>query len=590
MIVLTPILIVPVVAGLLCLLLRSRRAMALTNIIAFALTLGLGVRLVVGQASRLPTGRLALGPPTAGGTPATTGETPAPLPAASLQSNVVTECGEFFRADALSAWMVLLISVVSLASALYAGPYFQRDLAAQAVTPGRVREFYVLTPVFSAGMFLVVLANNLGVMWFALEATALSSVLLVALYNRSTSLEAAWKYVMLGSLGLALALFGTVFTYAASAQRSTEPPGFNWSQLMAMAGQLDPRMIKLAFVFVLVGYGTKAGLAPMHTWLPDAHSEAPSPTSAMLSGVSLKVALYALLRFHILTTASLGSTFSQTLLLVFGLGSMCLAAPFILVQTNLKRLLAYSSLEHVGLICAGIGLNSPITIFGALLHMGYHALTKPVLFFAAGNVHQTYHTLQMRRIGPGIGRVLPLTALCLGLAGAAIMGLPPLGLFFSEITVLGGGFAAGHTTASVLLLAALLASFCGILYQFTRILPGLPKPGRSYRFSAFPSPQPSPLERGATTSTAAETLAVGEHSQTTEALSLSPGERARVRGNETPGSADASNTAPAANSSPLERIFPMALLLITLMVFSFWLPGPLLQLLQQAARIIGGAP
>jgi hydrogenase-4 component F len=372
-----------------------------------------------------------------------------------------------------------------------------------------VKEFYVLTPLFSAGMFLVVLANNLGVMWFALEATALSSVLLVAMYNRSTSLEAAWKYVILGSLGLALALFGTVLTYAAAIdQRSAaELPSFNWSYLMSMAGQLDARMIKLAFVFVLVGYGTKAGLAPMHTWLPDAHSEAPSPTSAMLSGVSLKVALYALLRFHILTTASLGTHFSQTLLLVFGLGSMCLAAPFILVQTNLKRLLAYSSLEHVG-----------------LLHMGYHALTKPVLFFAAGNIHQTCHTLQLRLIGPGMARVLPLTAICLGLAGAAAVGLPPFGLFFSELTVLSGGFASGQTAASVLLLVALLGSFCGILYQFTRILPGTPKVAR-----------------------------------TTDA-------------------------------APLDGVPAMGLMLGALLVFSLWLPAPLLEVMRQAARIIGGAP
>jgi hydrogenase-4 component F len=447
--------------------------------------------------------------------------------------HVVTEWGEFFRADALSAWMVLLISVVSLGSSLYAGRYFQRDLAARAVTPGRVKEFYVLTPLFSAGMFLVVLANNLGVMWFALEATALSSVLLVAMYNRNTSLEAAWKYVMLGSLGLALALFGTVFTYAAAVAGSPDAlPSFNWSHLMAMAGQLDPRMIKLAFVFVLVGYGTKAGLAPMHTWLPDAHSEAPSPTSAMLSGVSLKVALYALLRFHMLTTACLGSPFSRTLLLVFGLASMCLAAPFILVQTNLKRLLAYSSLEHVGLICAGIGLNSPLTIFGALLHMGYHALTKPVLFFAAGNIHQRCHTLQLRLIGPGMAKVLPLTALCLGLAGAAATGLPPFGLFFSEITVLSGGFAAGHTAVSALLLAALLASFCGILSQITRILLGAPK-------------------------------AMGD------------GSRGR---------------SPSRDAAPLEGAPAMGLMLGALLVFSVWLPAPLLEVMRQAARIIGGAP
>src|SRR5207247_4162579 len=227
-------------------------------------------------------------------------------------------------------------------------------------------------------------------------------------------------------------------------------PSFSWSRLLAMAPQLDHHLMMLAFIFVLVGFGTKAGLAPMHTWLPDAHSEAPSPTSAMLSGVSLKVALYALLRFHILATQCLDSAFSRNLLLGFGLFSMFLAAPFILVQTNLKRLLAYSSLEHVGLICAGIGMNTPATIFGALLHMGYHALTKPVLFFAAGNIHQTFHSLELRVIGPGMVKALPVTVLLMGLAAVAAMGLPPFGLFFSEFTVISGGFAANQTFISVL--------------------------------------------------------------------------------------------------------------------------------------------
>ena len=255
MTLLTSILLVPAAAGLLCLLAQSRRLMEWLNAAGFGVTVALGVLLL---------GRVQAPP------------------------HVVTEWEQFFRADALSAWMVLLISVVSLGSSLYAGRYFRRDLAAGAITTGRVKEFFVLTPLFTTGMFLVVLANNLGVMWFALEATALSSVLLVALYNRSNSLEAAWKYVILGSLGLALALFGTVFTYAAAVDRhSSVLPSFNWSHLTQVSGQLNPHMIKLAFVFVLVGYGTKAGLAPMHTWLPDAHSEAPSPTSAMLSGVSL---------------------------------------------------------------------------------------------------------------------------------------------------------------------------------------------------------------------------------------------------------------------------------------------------------------
>jgi hydrogenase-4 component F len=442
---------------------------------------------------------------------------------------VVAEWDEFLYADALSAWMVLLISAVSLGASLYAGRYFERDLASGVVTPGRVREFFVLTPLFSAGMFLVVLVNNLGVMWAAVEATALSSVLLVALYNRKTSLEAAWKYIMLGSLGLALALLGTVFVYAAACKNNSGPlPSFNWSHLVTVAGQFDPRMIKLAFLLALIGYGTKAGLAPMHTWLPDAHSEAPSPTSAMLSGVSLKVAIYALLRFHILTMACLRSSpspdFSRHLLLGFGLASMFLAPPFILVQRNLKRMLAYSSLEHVGLIVTGIALNTPVAIFGALLHMGYHALTKPVLFFAAGNIHQTIHSLEFRVIGPGLMKRLPLTALLMALAVMAALGLPPFGLFLSEFTIISGGMAAGKIMVSALILVALVASFCGLLRQFTRILPGTPK---------------RELEK-------------------------------------------------ATGNVQFDGVTAMALMLITLLVFSVWLPPSLQDILRQAADIIGG--
>ena len=487
------ILFVPFVAGLACLWAPSRRVMAALNVLAFGATLALGIAL---------------------------------LPQV-LDRRVVSEWNEFLCADALSTWMVLLISTVSLSTSLYAGRYFQRDLEHQAVTPARVREFFALTPLFVTGMFLVVLANNLGVMWFAVEATALSSVLLVALYNRKTSLEAAWKYIILGSLGLALALFGTVFLYAAAVgpHASEQLPSFNWSHLITLAPQFDHGLIKLSFVFALIGYGTKAGLAPMHTWLPDAHSEAPSPTSAMLSGISLKLALYALLRFHILTAACLGSGFSHHLLLGFGLFSMFLAAPFILVQRNLKRMLAYSSLEHVGLICTGIALNTPLTIFGAMLHMGYHALTKPALFFGAGNIHQTFHSLDFRVIGPGVVKVLPVTVCFMALAALAAIGLPPFGLFLSEMTVISGGLAAHQTAVSALILVALLASFCGILRQLTRILLGARKPGdpvrKVYRLDGAPA---------------------------------------------------------------------LALLLGGLLVFSVWLPTPLLELLHQAAGIIGGAP
>jgi len=487
---LAPLIFVPAAAGLACLLVRSRRVMAALGGLAGLATLALGIALL----------------------------------RQVLERGVVMEWNEFLCADALSAWMVLLISAVSLGASLYAGRYFQRDLEAQSVTPGRVREYFVLTPLFVAGMFLVVLANNLGVMWFAVEATALSSVLLVALYNRQTSLEAAWKYIILGSLGLALALLGTVFVYAAAVgpQASEKLPSFNWSHLMTVAPQFDHRLIKLAFVLALIGYGTKAGLAPMHTWLPDAHSEAPSPTSAMLSGVSLKIALYALLRFHILTTACLGAGFSRHLLLGFGLFSMFLAPPFILVQRNLKRMLAYSSLEHVGLICTGIAMNTPLTIFGALLHMGYHALTKPVLFFAAGNIHQTFHSLEFRLIGPGVAKVLPVTVLFMSLAAVAAVGLPPFGLFLSEMTVISGGLAARQTTVSILVLVALLASFCGMLQQLTRILPG-----------------------------------ARQHD-------------------------------PVSDARRTDGVPAMVLLLGALLLFSVWLPAPLLEIMRQAAAIIGG--
>ncbi len=490
---LTSLILIQLVVALLCLVARPRIWLEALNLAGFALGLGLGVKLF----------RLV------------------------VQDGAVTEWNEFLRADALSAWMVLLISAVSLLSSLYAVGYFRRDLAAGAVTIQRVREFYVLTPLFATGMLLVVLANNLGVMWAAVEITALSSVLLVALYNHSTSLEAAWKYIMLGSVGLVLALFGTIFLYAAAINPAagTVLPSFNWSRLLAMAPQMDGKLVKLSFIFVLVGYGTKAGLAPMHTWLPDAHSEAPSPTSAMLSGVSLKIAVYALLRFHILTATCVGPNFSRHLLLGFGLGSMVLAGPFVLTQKNLKRMLAYSSLEHVGLICAAIGVNAPLTVFGALLHMGYHALTKPVMFFAAGNIHQHYHTLDFRRLGGGLARAMPATALALGLAAVAVNGLPPFGLFVSELTIVTGGFTSGHAWVSVVMLVSLLLVFCGVLSKLAGLILGQPR-------------------------------------------------------------ADAPPRTPVAAS----RVVVLSLPLVALLLFSLWVPESLRQLLELAANLIRGTP
>ncbi len=451
---LTALLLIPLLAGLLCWLVKPRWVLEMLNVATFSAALALGIAL----AARV----LAGGP--------------------------VTEWRAFLRADALSAFMVLLIGLVSLASSLYAIGYLRRDLAAKRLTENRVREFYVLTPLFVFAMLLVVLANNLGIMWVALEGTALASVFLVALYNQKSSLEAAWKYIMLGSVGLVLALLGTILTYASAAGLGTETlAGLNWSYLMTVADKLNPNLLKLAFVFILVGYGTKAGIAPMHTWLPDAHSEAPAPTSAMLSGVFLKVAFYGLLRFHILTTHSLGTTYSQHLLLGFGLFSMCVAAPFILVQTNLKRLFAYSSVEHIGIICVGIGLNAPLAVFGALLHMGYHALAKPTLFMASGNIHQKYHTLEMPEIGAGLLRVMPATAMLLAIAVVAATGMPPFGIFLSEFNIVAGGISAGHVIVCAVFLTAVITVFCGFLNHISKLLLGNPSPATSTEITSFQS-------------------------------------------------------------------------------------------------------
>jgi hydrogenase-4 component F len=493
---LTSILCLPLAVGLACLFARPRKVLEFLNLLGFAVGLGLAVKLFK----------------------------------TVLANNgaALTECGEFLRADALSAWMTLLIAVVSLAASIYAVPYLRRDLAEGVVSGRRFREYYVLTPFFAAGMLLVVLANSLGVMWIAVEAVALCSVLLVALYNKRTSLEAAWKYVILGGLGLVLALFGTIFTYAAAIGKTGAEtmPSFNWSHLLAQAPQLDHHLMTLAFILVLVGYGTKAGLAPMHTWLPDAHSEAPSPTSAMLSGVSLKIAIYALLRFYILAAACLGSGLSRHLLLGFGLFSMLLAGPFILVQKNLKRMLAYSSLEHVGLICAAIGMNAPLTVFGAMLHMGYHALAKPVLFFAAGNIHQQRHTLDFRRLGGGLGRTMPVTALLLGLGAVAVSGLPPFGLFVSELTVIAGGFISHYVWVGIVMLAALIIVFCGLLNKIAGLL-------------------------------------------------LGPGD---------------GNGGHARETISAWSVVAMSLPLAMLLLFTFWLPDSLRLLMEQAAAIIRGSP
>lgn len=264
----------------------------------------------------------------------------------------VSAFGGFLYADALSALVVVLTAFVAFVCAIYAVGYFRTDFEKQIITVGRLKEYYTLTPLFVFALFLVALANNLGIMWVAIEASTLASVLLIAFYNQKTSLEAAWKYIIIGSIGISMALFGTLLTYYAASHmiRTESIEGLNWTRLILAAPSLNPKALRLAFIFILMGYGTEAGIAPMHTWKPDSYSEAPVPAAAILAAAVLNCALYGILRFHMLASKCLGPEFSSGLLLWFGLGSMLIATPFILVQTNFRRLLAYSSIDHTGIM------------------------------------------------------------------------------------------------------------------------------------------------------------------------------------------------------------------------------------------------
>jgi len=373
------LLIVPLAASTLVFVFRRRSVMELVNLAAFAVLLCLAATLGIQV--------LRTGP-------------------ASLWNG-------FFYADALSTLVVLLTSFVALVCSIYAVGYFRHDerngifqekeeLHAPLAVP-KLREYYSLTPLFVFSMVLVALANNLGILWVAIEGTTLASVFLVMFYGRETSLEAAWKYAIIGGVGLSMALFGTLLTYYSAHQAlgTDTLAGLNWSVLVGNAAQFDKPTMRLAFILILLGYGTKAGIAPMHTWKPDAYSEAPIPGAAMLAAAVLNCAIYGLVRFYILSAKCLGPGFPSHLLILFGLLSMGVAVPFILVQKNFRRMLAYSSIDHSGIMVLALGFGGPLGILGMILHMTFHSITKPLLFFCAGNVQQQLKTDLFRgNMGP----------------------------------------------------------------------------------------------------------------------------------------------------------------------------------------------
>ncbi|MDD5656634.1 MAG: hydrogenase 4 subunit F [Elusimicrobia bacterium] len=389
------------------------------------------------------------------------------LAAGVLRRGPLLAWGGFFRADALSAFMILIVAFLSLVSALYSVAYMRREAPA-----GALHWYYALYHAFTSTMLLAVLVDNLGALWIAIEATTLASTFLVGFHRSRHAVEAAWKYIVLCTVGIAFALLGTFLFYYASARGGA--PTLSWIGLAGRAGELDPGLVRLGFIFVLFGYGTKAGLAPMHTWLPDAHSQAPTPVSALLSGVLLKCALYGVLRFHILAARSLGPDFSSRLLLGFGLLSLLVATPFILVQRDFKRLLAYHSVEHVGIVAVGLGFGGFWGVYGAMLHLLNHALAKALLFLGVGDIARSFGSRRLHRFS-GVLTVLPVTGALFLVGALALAGLPPLGLFVSEFIIAAQGMRSGHAAACGLLVGLIAVILAGLLYHVMPVALGAPR-------------------------------------------------------------------------------------------------------------------
>jgi len=373
--------------------------------------------------------------------------------------------------DALSGYIMALVIFLSLASAVYSIEYLEHEMKVGLTGARGVRRYYALFHLFIFTMLLVTTANNLALMWIAIEATTIVSALLIGLgfSKRSLAIEAAWKYIILCTVGITFALLGIFITYYATTAVMGGQGALNWTTIRSIAPKLNPSTMKLAFIFILVGYGTKAGLAPVHNWLPDAHSEAPSPISALLSGILLNTAFYGIMRFVTITDPSTGSVFTGNLLILFGLISMGISSVFILVQVNYKRLLAYSSIEHMGIISLGIGIGGPVGVYGALLHILNHALSKPLMFFVSGRIQAHYGSTKIENVG-GVLSSMPLMGTLTFIGVLSLAGTPPFNIFISEFTVLQAAVLKGLWVVAGLFLLFAAFVFYGMLSGFGRML------------------------------------------------------------------------------------------------------------------------
>ena len=355
----------------------------------------------------------------------------------------------FFSVDALGAIFVLIIGCIGLTTSIYSVAYLDQETKKGIVGFTRVKQYFILLNVFLLAMYLAITASSPIFAWIAIEATTLSTAFLISFYNKPSAIEGAWKYLIINSVGFLLGFFGTMLYF--TAVPSTLNGGFiGWQDLLNNTAHLDPLVAKMAFVFVLIGYGTKVGLSPMHTWLPDAHSKAPAPISALLSGVLLNVALIIILRFKVVTDQVVDPAFSQHILIGFGLLSIFIAALIIITQKNYKRLIAYSSIENMGVIVLGFGFGG-MAILAAILHMIYNAFAKSALFLTAGTIFLKYSSTKIANVVGGL-EALPVTGLLFFAGFLAISGIPPFGIFFTKFLI----FSAGMTEHPFVVAAALI--------------------------------------------------------------------------------------------------------------------------------------
>ncbi|WP_298105646.1 hydrogenase 4 subunit F [Bradyrhizobium sp.] len=382
--------------------------------------------------------------------------------------------GQYLLLDDLNRVFIALTTLIGFTTSLFSASYIGHEIAIGRLTPILIRFYHAMYQVLMFAMNLALVANNIGLMWVAIELATLTTVLMVGMYRTHEALEAAWKYFILGSVGIALALFGTILVYMAA--RPVVGEGLDamvWTVLITRASQFDPALLNVAFVFLLLGYGTKVGLAPLHAWLPDAHAEGPTPISAVLSGLLLNVALYALLRFKLLLAVNTGAIAPGPLMVIMGLISVIFAALMLYRRRDIKRMFAYSSIEHMGIIVFAFGMGGPLANFAGLLHMTMHSLTKSAIFFAVGHIAQVKGTQKLADLG-GLTVSNPVLGWGLALGVVAIAGLPPLGIFMSEFLVVSSTFARAPWLA-ILLGIGILIALGGLFLRLNTVLFGDPR-------------------------------------------------------------------------------------------------------------------